>query len=116
MTTQLASDVTDEEWELIAPLLAPAKLARPRKYAARLMFSAVLYIARTGCSWRQLPPHYPPWPAVYWSLKRWAETGLLMLMNQALVPLTRKKGGSVNASALSSWTRARPSLPVAVSK
>jgi transposase len=31
---------------------------------------AILYVVRTGCSWRQLPVDFPPWPTVYWHLNR----------------------------------------------
>ncbi len=34
---------------------------------------AILYVARTGCSWRQLPTNFPPWQTVYWYFTRWEE-------------------------------------------
>jgi transposase len=51
-----ASDVTDGEWALIEPQLPGKKaLGRPREVELRAVFNALLYIARTGCQWRQLP-------------------------------------------------------------
>ena len=51
-----ASDATDKEWSLIAPLLPPAKLGgRPRTTKLRDVFDAILYMASTGCQWRMLP-------------------------------------------------------------
>ncbi|GAA3781591.1 IS5 family transposase [Plantactinospora mayteni] len=34
---------------------------------------AILYVVRTGCSWRQLPTDFPPWQTVYWYLTRWEQ-------------------------------------------
>jgi len=51
-----ASDTTDPEWALIAPMMPPAKkTGRPRTTRLRDVFDAILYIATTGCQWRMLP-------------------------------------------------------------
>jgi transposase len=56
-----ASDVTDAEWALISPHLPAAKpLGRPRETDFRAVVDALLYMARTGCQWRQLPHDFPP--------------------------------------------------------
>lgn len=50
------SDLTDSQWQQIAPLLpverATGKVGRPRKYTNRKIVSAILYLVRTGCQWR----------------------------------------------------------------
>lgn len=66
------SDLTDEQWALVEPLLPPAGAGgRPEKHERRAIVDAVLYVVRTGCSWRQLPADYPPWQTVYWYFVRW---------------------------------------------
>ncbi len=56
-----ASDMTDEEWNLIMPLLPPVKrLGRPRTTNLREVLNAILYMARTGCQWRMVPKEFPP--------------------------------------------------------
>ena len=51
-----ASDATDAEWALIAPLMpAVRRTGRPRTTDLREVFNAILYIATTGCQWRMLP-------------------------------------------------------------
>jgi transposase len=51
-----ASDLTDAEWSLAAAHLpACALLGRPREVELRDVVDAILYIASTGCQWRQLP-------------------------------------------------------------
>ncbi len=60
-TPRYASDLTDREWALIAPLM-PARrhLGRPRTTDLREVMNAILYIASTGCPWRFLPKDFPP--------------------------------------------------------
>jgi transposase len=64
------SDLTDEQWELIEPLLRKTG-GRPEKHPRRAIVDAILYVVRTGCSWRQLPADFPPWQTVYWYFGRW---------------------------------------------
>ena len=57
-----ASNLTDAEWALIEPLLSPASpLGRPRETELRSVVNAILYMAATGCQWRQLPKEFPPY-------------------------------------------------------
>ena len=56
------SDTTDAEWFVMGPLLPPASaLGRPRATDMRMVINAILYIASTGCQWRQLPKDFPPY-------------------------------------------------------
>lgn len=56
-----ASDLTEAEWKLIEPLMPPRRLiGRPRKTDLRAVVNAILYMASTGCQWRQLPRDFPP--------------------------------------------------------
>ena len=60
------SDVTDEQWRLIEPSIpSPKPGGRPRSVDLREVVNAVLYLSRTGCSWRQLPHDFPPWGTVH---------------------------------------------------
>ena len=49
------SDLTDEEWKFVEPLLPP-----PRKVCRRALVNGVFYVLTTGCQWRQLPKDFPP--------------------------------------------------------
>ena len=64
----------DEEWERIAPLL-PGKAGDPGRSAAdnRLFMEAVLWIARTGAPWRDLPLRFGNWNSAFRRFRRWAE-------------------------------------------
>jgi putative transposase len=60
------TDLSDEQWALIAPLLPAAKMGgRPRTTDLRRTVEAVLYLVKTGCHWRLLPADFPPWRTVY---------------------------------------------------
>ena len=60
-----ASDPTDAEWNLIEPMLPPAsRIGRPRTTDLRAVVSAILYMATTGCQWRQMPKDFPPYSTV----------------------------------------------------
>ncbi|MBP2702220.1 transposase [Microbispora sp. RL4-1S] len=79
------SDLTDAQWALVEPLLpAPNTGGRPEKHARRDIVDAILYVARTGCAWWQLPFHFPPWQTMYWYFVRWEEAEVTEQMLTAL--------------------------------
>jgi hypothetical protein len=65
------SDLTDEEWERIAPLM-PRALTRGRRRTVefREVINAVRYLVRSGCGWGMLPIHFGPWQTIYWWFRR----------------------------------------------
>jgi transposase len=87
------SDLTDEQWALIEPMVPVKPGGRPAKYPRRRIVEAVLYLNRTGCSWRQLPHDFPPWDTVYWYFKRWNAEGTTDRIHQALRDAARDAAG-----------------------
>jgi putative transposase len=68
------TDLTDEQWQLIEPLLPPAKPGgRPRKTDLREVVNALFYLNRAGCQWRMLPHEFPPWKTVYNYFRLWID-------------------------------------------
>ena len=69
-----ASDLTDAEWAVLAPLMPTARRGgRPRTTDMRAVMNAQLYLLRTGCQWRMLPKDFPPFTTVqhyFYSLAR----------------------------------------------
>ena len=66
------SDVTDEQWKLVEPLLPDAKPGgRPRKTNLRQVLDAIFYLNRSGCQWRMIPREFPPWRTVYNYYRDW---------------------------------------------
>ncbi|MFI7223850.1 IS5 family transposase [Nonomuraea angiospora] len=71
------SDLTDDQWELIEPLLPASNTGgRPEKHPRREIVNAILYVVRSGCPWRYLPTDLPPWQTVYWYFQQWEQTGV----------------------------------------
>jgi transposase len=88
------SDLTDEQWRLIEPLLPPpATAGRREKHPRREIVSAILYVVRTGCAWRLLPREFPPWQTVFWYFKRWRADGSLDRLHDALRDQLRDADG-----------------------
>jgi transposase len=89
-----ASDLTDQEWDLVAPFIPPDKpTGRPRRTAMRDVMDAVLYIASTGCAWRMLPNDFPAPSTVRYYFYNWRNNGILQAISQHLVIQTRELEG-----------------------
>jgi transposase len=89
-----ASDVTDAEWALVRPFMPAARrLGRPRATDLRAVVNAILYMASTGCQWRQLPKEFPPYSTVQSYFYGWSQDGTFARINHALVIAAREKAG-----------------------
>lgn len=65
-TKRCPSDLTDEEWLAIEPMLRrPGRRGRKRTANLREAVNAIRYMVRSGCDWRMFPIHFPPWQTVY---------------------------------------------------
>ncbi len=66
------SDVSDEEWALVAPYLTllPEEVSQ-REHSLREVFNGLRTIIKTGAPWRWMPTDLPPWAAVYQQAQRW---------------------------------------------
>jgi transposase len=89
-----ASDLTNGEWALIEPLMpAPSPIGRPRETSLRKVVEAILYMASTGCQWRQLPKEFPPYSTVQGYFYAWSRDGTFAAINHMLVMAMREKAG-----------------------
>lgn len=87
---KLPTDLNDEQWELVESFLPEAKYGgRPRHTCMRSTVNAILYVVRTGCQWRMLPPHFPPWQTVYRYFVTWHKRGVGRRVYRALYRLAR---------------------------
>ena len=87
------SDLSDEQWEVIEPLL-PLKQAgrgRPIEIDMREAINAMLYVARTGCQWCNLPHDFPNRNSVYYHFRKWSLNGTWQHINRRLVFLERQR-------------------------
>jgi putative transposase len=78
-----ATDLTDPQWELIAPFVLPETGGgRPRTTDVREVVNAIFYILRAGCAWHLLPHDFPPSGTVYDYFRRWQRDGTWELIHQ----------------------------------
>ena len=100
------TDLTDEQWELLKPMLPPDKpRGRKRRVDLCEVINAILYLLRTGCSWRMLPYDFPPWQTVYGYFYRWRDSDLFLHINAALreqVRLTQGRHETPSAAIIDS--------------
>lgn len=78
------TDLTDSQWQVIKPLIPPAKQGgRRRTVDMREVLNAIFYVIRTGCPWEMLPHDFPPYSTVYFYFRRWQKRGVWQQINNA---------------------------------
>jgi putative transposase len=90
--TKDATDLTDEQWAAIAPLVtAPSPNGgRPTEINRRAIVNALLSKNRTGCQWRMLPKDVPPMSSVRSYFDKWNRDGTFIKINDTLRKLARQ--------------------------
>ena len=88
------SDLTDEEWAIIAPLIPAAKRGgNKRTIDERAVVDGVMYVLSTGCQWRAIPKDLPPRSTLHGYFMRWEWDGTLGRIHHALYVLCREQAG-----------------------
>ncbi len=95
------SDLTDDEWRILEPLVPPVKCGgRPANHPRREIVNAILYVLRTGCQWRAIPHDLPPWKTVYTYFRTWRLDGTWQRLHTHLrQDLRQAEGRHAEASA-----------------
>jgi transposase len=90
-------DLTDEQWEILGPLIPAPPLrtdGRGRPWRdPRYVLDGILRILRTGAPWRDLPERYPPYQTCHRRFQRWNEEGVLKEVLRALAKDLKERGG-----------------------
>jgi len=101
------SDVMDEEWAHLAPLIPKAKRGgRKREVDIREVFNGVMYVLSTGCQWRYIPKDFPPKSTVHRYFCDWSYDGVLDRIHHTLYVLCREKLESETSPPASSIAKA----------
>jgi putative transposase len=88
------SDLTDDQWKILQPLIPPAKPGgRPREVDMREVLNTLRYQARTGCQWDMLPHDLLPKSTVYDYFAQWRDDGTWQRIVDALRPQVRVAAG-----------------------
>jgi len=106
------TDLTDEEWSRIEPLLPrPGKTGRRRRGDLREILNAIRYMTRSGGGWRMLPKDFPPWQTVYWWFRRFVRLMLFRTIDDIALMMDRERQGreaSPTAGVIDSQTVKAP--------
>ena len=88
------SDLTNAEWDLIRPLIPPAKRGgNKRRVDVRQVLNGIMYVLSTGCQWRSLPRDLPPKSTVFSYFDLWTYDGTLLAIHDVLFGLCREQAG-----------------------
>jgi transposase len=86
------SDLTDEEWALIEPLIPPAKRGGGKRTVnLREVVNGLMYVLSTGCQWRAIPKDLPPKSTVHGYFDLWSWDGTLERIHHVLYVKCREK-------------------------
>jgi putative transposase len=101
------SDLTDEQWAVIEPLIPVHKVGRPRTNDMREVLNAICYLNRSGCPWDMLPHDLPAKSTVYNHFAQWRDDGTWQRIMDALRQQVRVADGrepSPSAGSIDSQT------------
>jgi transposase len=88
------SDLTDDEWALVGPLIPPAKRGgRKRTKDERDLVNGLMYVLSTSCQWRYVPKDLPPKSTLHEYLDRWNYDGTLEKIHHTLYVKCREQAG-----------------------
>jgi len=88
------SDVSDDEWSLVAPYLTLLREdSGQRSHSLREVFNGLRYIVKTGAPWRWMPNDLPPWEIVYQQSQRWLRAGCFETLAEDLRIVLRLAAG-----------------------
>jgi len=90
--TSYPSDLSDEEWAILEPLIpAPKPGGRPAKVPRREIVNAILYVLENGIKWRAMPHDLPHRSTVYHYFRKWQKERVWERAAQALVRRDRER-------------------------
>lgn len=88
------TDVTDEEWALVEPLVPAVKPGgRPARWSRREILNGIFYVVQSGGAWRLLPHDLPPWQTVYYYFRLWRNDGTWEALHGRLREQVRRRAG-----------------------
>jgi len=95
-------ELTNDEWERIKDYLPPERSGKKGRPSLdnRRMLNGMLWIARSGAQWRELPTHYGKWSGVYTRFRKWRDDGIMETVFRALSTDADKENFSIDATVV----------------
>ena len=86
LTKQRRYEASDGEWERVKDFLPPERTGRPGRPSGdnRTALNGILWVARSGAPWRDLPERYGPWSTLYDKFARWSDAGIMEKIFESL--------------------------------
>jgi putative transposase len=84
------TNLTENQWQVITKILPDE---RKRRHSLRDIFDGIFYLLKTGCQWRMIPTHFPPWNTIYYYYRQWKNNGVIEEIHEALRNIIRRKHG-----------------------
>jgi len=85
------SDLTNEQWAVLATLIRASHGGRPPTKDLRVILNGIFYRNKSGCQWRMLPKDYGPWQSVYYYFAQWRRDGTWQRLNDGLREMLRSQ-------------------------
>jgi len=89
------SDISENGWQKLKPYLPESKSGQGKagrqSVALRGVINGIMYVVKTGCSWRSMPHDLPHWSTVYGYFNRWSKSGLWQMIHTFLVKKVRRQ-------------------------
>lgn len=93
-------ELSDDQWAKIEKLLPPQRTGRPSAVGDRNFLNAVIWIAKTGAPWRDLPERFGPWKTIYNRFHRWANRDVWRDIFRAAAVSEDDVGGILDSSVV----------------
>lgn len=87
------TDLTDDQWQFLKPLLPKPKVTGRPRTCLRKIINSLLYITKAGCQWRLLPSTFPRWQTVYHVFRKWTSSCTLSAIHDRLRAYAREMEG-----------------------
>jgi len=101
-TTKRRYEISDYEWERIGTMFPPERTGKPGRPSSdnRTALNGILWIARSGAPWRDLPERYGSWSTIYDRFKKWTTTGVMEAIFEALTIDADMQDISIDSTAV----------------
>ena len=94
--------MSDSEWERIKGMLPPERTGKPGRPSSdnKNALNGILWIARSGAPWRDMPERYGSWSTVYDRFKKWSDGGIIEAIFEALTIDADMQDISIDSTAV----------------